>query len=279
MNINGFEVSDGILDLTGIKGDVIEDKAFLSAKTVRSVKVPKGIVHIGDWAFAKCTHLASVVFEGEHSPGLFGKEVFSGCEMLRSISFAGMDDVTAGYLALCTNKLPFDHLLRSDDIGSKSWYEKWDICLVSTLKSDDEKLRMNAALCGEEDISYDGIGSVDGEMPGQSADYVIKEEFKKCSLSYFRLANDRYLTDDTRAVIERYISGKRWQEGSGSAFYSIFEEGDNALLYLRIYLDIVKPDRQTLLEMTGTVAPKDVYAISCLIKEAGKSDTLDGLLL
>ncbi len=162
MTVNGYEIIDGILDLRDSDMTVLENKAFLSGKMIREVYLPLGLTHIGDWAFAKCSNLRQVTFADDFRPGLFGKEVFGGCDELRSIGFADLDAETSTLLATCTNKLAYDHLLRSDDIGQKSWFEKWDISLVSKLKSDDAEARMSAALCGEEDISYDGIGSVYG---------------------------------------------------------------------------------------------------------------------
>ena len=279
MNINGYEVNDGVLDLSGTGVTHIESKAFLSSKTIRTVILPKETDNLGDWAFAKCDNLMSVKFAGDFRPGLFGKDVFGGCGRLSSIEFADQDKATATLLALCANKLPYEHLLRADDVGQKSWYEKWDIGLTAKLKSDDAEAKMSAALCGEEDISYDGIGSVDGEMSGETGDYVQKEEFGKCSPCYIRLSNDKYLSDATRSVITEFIVSNRFGQKSGAAFYSIFEEGDNVLPYLRIYLDIVKPDKAALREMIAAIGQKDVYAVSYLIKESGTISAADELLL
>lgn len=279
MEIYGYEVRDGILDLSGTGLKRIESKAFLSSKTIRAVILPREMESIGDWAFAKCQNLVSVKFAGDFRPGLFGKDVFGGCARLSSVEFANRDTACARLLALCANKLPYEHLLRADDVGQKSWYEKWDIGLIAKLKSDDAEAKMNAALCGEEDISYDGIGSVDGEMSGETGEYVQREEFDKCSLCYIRLSNDEHLSDATRSVITEYIMNNRFGVKTGSAFFSIFEEGDNTLSYLRLYLDIVRPDKATLRDMIAAIGQKDVYAVSYLIKESGTASTADDLLL
>ena len=280
MNVNGYEVRDGILDLEQSGLTDLENKAFLSARSVREVWLPAGLRHIGDWAFAKCVNLRKVKFADDFCPGLFGKEVFRGCEMLESIDFRGMDAGTAALLALCTNKLAYDHLLRSDDVGQKSWYEKWDISLAAKLKSDDAEAKMSAALCGEEDISYDGIGSVDGEMPGETEDFVKKEEYKKCSLCYIRLSNDIYLSEKMRAVICDHIIANRFGEGSGYSFFAIFEECGGDLDFLKIYLDIVKPGKQTMKDMINAISSKDVYARSYLMGQSSDSyNALDDMLL
>ena len=104
MNINGHEVTDGVLDLCSSAITVIENKAFLSERSIRSVMIPSGIEHVGDWAFAKCVNLRNVRFAGEHRPGLFGRNVFDGCDALERIGFAGTDPETERLLAVCANK-------------------------------------------------------------------------------------------------------------------------------------------------------------------------------
>ena len=278
MPMERYEIKDGVLDLSGSAVRTVEDKEYLSQKLLRHVILPDGIEHIGDWAFAKCVNLQSVKFVGEFRSGLFGKEVFRDCDRLSSISFADTDDDTSHLLALCTNKLPYDHLLRSDDVGRKSWYEKWDISLMAALSVDDAAYEIAAALCGEEDISYDGIGSVDGEMPGETQDIIMNARFDKCRLCYIRLRMDRYLTDDQKRKIEKYIYDNRFGK-SGAAFYSVFGVGEKAAEYLKLYLDIVKPDRAVLKEMISSVPAGNVYERSYLIGRSNSDDVLSDLLI
>ncbi|MBQ6575155.1 MAG: leucine-rich repeat protein [Lachnospiraceae bacterium] len=269
MKEDGYEIKDGILDLSECGIKAVEDKQFLGIKQLRAVIMPEGIEHVGDWAFAKCSNLEAVSFCGKFRKDLFGRNVFKGCEELSFIRFADTDDTTARLLALSTNRLEADHLVRADDIGQKSWYEKWDISLLSLLKSDDEKNAIAAALCGEEDISYDGIGSVDGELPGESADYVTKKAYEKCMLCYIRLENDRFLSEDARRIVEDHISKNRLGSASGSSFYSIFSLGGSDLSYLARYIDIVRPDKEMIRMMMDSLSPKDVYAMSYLVERSG----------
>ena len=279
MNIKGYEVHDGVLDLSGTGLTSIENKAFFFEKGIRAVILPSSIEYVGDWAFAKCPNLERVTFPCAHHSGMFGRDVFGGCGRLSLIEFEDMDESAARLLALCANRLSFDQLIRSDDLGSKSWYEKWDICLATRLKSDDAEAKMSAALCGEEDISYDGIGSVDGEMSGETGDFVLKEEYNRCALCYLRLSNDRYLSDNTRNIIEGYLIANRFGAGSEGSFYSIFEECGSDLSFLRIYLDTIKPNRDTLQDMIKTLETKDVYAKSYLIEESNGLGSIDDLML
>ena len=279
MSTDAYEIKDGVLDLGNDEITTIENKAFLSQRSIRTVILPAGIEHIGDWAFAKCANLKNVSFKGKHRPGLFGKNVFEGCDMLENIEFSVSDPDTGHLLAVCANKLPYDHLIRSDDVGQKSWFEKWDICLAAKLSSDNAEAGISAALCGEEDISYDGIGSVDGEMPGEPYDFLRKEEYKKCSLCYLRLQNDRYLSESTRATISSYIIDNSFGTEQGSSFYSIFDEGGDVLAKLEIYLDTVKPDKEALKLMTAAIPREEVYARSFLIRRTNSSDTFDTMML
>ena len=277
---NYCEIRDGILDLKDAPLRIIGNKEFWSQRALRKVIIPAGMEHIGDWAFAKCINLETVEIEDAFRPGLFGRDVFKGCESLRGISFAGMDETTALFLALCANRLPYDHLIRSEDVGEKSWYEKWDISLVAKLKSDDAEAKMSAALCGEEDISYDGIGSVDGEMPGESADYVSKEEYNKSALCYIRLAHDRYLSDEVRGLVEDHIRRNRFDNGGGSSFFAIFEECGSNISYLQTYLDITDPDKDAIAAMTAALSPSEVVARSYLIGHSSRhGSVLDDLML
>ena len=263
-----------------VSGEIIENKAFWADRALRDVTVSSGVKHIGDWAFARCVNLEKVTFEDDFRPGLFGRDVFKGCGKLSAISFADMDEVTKHFLALCANRLGFDSLIRSDDVGQKSWYEKWDICLATRIKSDDAEAKMSAALCGEEDISYDGIGSIDGEMPGEGADFVSREAYNKSVLCYIRLKDDRYLSDSTRKLLEEHIRQNSFGNKNGSSFFAIFEECGGNLEYLRIYLDTVNPGRDTLSDMIASLGPSDVAARSYLIKESSaKGNVLSDMML
>ncbi len=273
MDLDVYDIKDGILDLSKDAIYAIEDKQFLGNKQIRSVILPATTEHVGNWAFAKCSNLEEVTFCGTFCPGLFGRNVFDGCDDLGYIRFADTDDATARLAALCANSLDCDHLIRADDIGQKSWYEKWDISLVSLLNGDDEKNAIAAALCGEEDISYDGIGSVDGELPGESPDFVTKKAYEKCMLCYVRLECDRYISDKTRSVINEHIMKNRLGYGNGSSFYSIFALGGSDLSYLERYISITGPDREEISEMISALSPRDVYAMSYLIE---RSNALSG---
>ena len=87
-----FDRSSGVLTISG-KGSTISnytaDKAAPwrdFAADITSISFSDSITHIGDYAFAGCTGLTSVVLPGE-SYVYLGKAAFSGCTNLKEITF------------------------------------------------------------------------------------------------------------------------------------------------------------------------------------------------
>ena len=66
--------------VTGIAGS-----AFNECKGIESVSIPKTVKVIGNNAFANCTSLKKVVFEGKSQLEFMGAKVFAGCETLKNI--------------------------------------------------------------------------------------------------------------------------------------------------------------------------------------------------
>ena len=62
---------------------VIEDKAFQSNYTIKTISLGKNIVKIGESAFSDCKILESVIFPSTLS--LIGKNAFKNCESLKSV--------------------------------------------------------------------------------------------------------------------------------------------------------------------------------------------------
>lgn len=92
-------------------------------------------------------------------------------------------------------------------------------------------------------------------------------------LCYVRLECDRYISDETRSVINEHIMKNRLGYGNGSSFYSIFALGGSDLSYLERYISIIGPDREEISEMISALSPRDVYAMSYLIE---RSNALSG---
>ncbi len=76
-------------------------------------------------------------------------------------------------------------------------------------------------------------------------------------------------------LIEAHIRDNRFDSGIGSSFHAIFEECGGEIPYLETYLDIVKPDKDTLAAMISSLSPTEVVARSYLIGRS--SDFVGGL--
>lgn len=260
---------------------IVERKSHMGDLTLSEVVFSKEVKQLGDWAFSKCKNLTDVRFEGKYDSTLFSKGVFEGCNRLKSISFDGTDETTEYLLAAAVSRLKAPHLLRSDELGEKSWYDKWDLALRLFLNSDDEKMSAANALCGEEDISYDGIGSVDGEMPGESGDYIKDAAINKCILCYLRLIHNKNLDEQMSIFICDYLKEHSFGTKDAYAWITLKERCGDNLDFYKLYLDVLKPDREALRMMIDDLPDNALAAKAYLIQQcsmAGNS-VLSGLFL
>ncbi|MCR4960064.1 MAG: leucine-rich repeat domain-containing protein [Lachnospiraceae bacterium] len=268
--------------LDGVKVTAVERKAFLGIKGLRSVTVPESVNSIGDWAFAQCIHLREVSIGGAGA-GKLGKGVFEGCTRLESLHFDSNVDADSDVMAAMTvHRLEAEYLLRDPDLGTENWYRKWDLALANLLARDDMEGYSDRALCGEEDISYDGIGSVDGELPGESASYIIEQNKNKCYLCLVRLMNAGFLDKDTGTLFKKYL--KRHAKGCGneSAWLTVKEDFKDNIEYLKLFIDVTEPDSDAIKDMiadAGNLAELKAYLIGLNADNAGVEGFFDDLLL
>lgn len=260
--------TEPILDLSTDNLEEIERKAFLSCKSLKKVILPESIKKLGDWCFSKCSNLKSVEINAPFSGNIFGKGVFEGCDNLCDIRFQETSETLSKLLATTANRLSNDHLLRSDDLGQQSWYEKWDIYLLSILNTDDAEGSLNVTVCGEEDISYDGIGSIDGEMPGETGDYIKNVAKNKCFLCFLRLTYDDYLSPKTAEHLKEYIKDRSFGNEKDYAWLTLKEDCEGMVDYYRLYLSIVTPTKEIMEEMIADLSATQVQAKAFLINEA-----------
>ena len=271
--LTGYEGGESVLDLSEYGSlTVIDRKAFLSCKILRKVILPAGIENVGEWAFSKCTNLQSVNIDRAVGVNLFGKGVFEGCDNLTEISFADTDKGLARLLALTTNRMSNDYLLRSSDLGQKTWYDKWDISLMSVLKLDSNNMEADFATGGEEDLPFVGVGMVDGEMPDEGVDFFKGIEKNKCLLAYIRLMYDSYLSDSMREYLCDFIKERAFGCSPAYAFNTLNEECGGDIEYYKIYMDVVKPDKETINKMAQSLNATLIQAKAFLIEQAAGGD-------
>ena len=101
---------------------VIDTKAFLSCKNLREIRLPEGLVEIGDWAFAYCSELAVISLPGRNLS--MGKGVFKDCHKLENIcplDLNGQCNEQIGrLLGAVPGKLEADYLFTPGRQGSRS---------------------------------------------------------------------------------------------------------------------------------------------------------------
>ncbi len=283
--ITGYEGEGAVLDLSK-EGRIagIDKKAFLNCRALRKVFLPGSIETIGDWAFSKCKSLRTVHIDKDTGNALFQRGVFEGCESLTKITFSGMDEGTSILLAVCANRMANEHLLRSEDRGEKTWFEKWDLSLLSLLHTDNAESTISNAVSGEEDISYDGVGSVDGEMPGETNDYVKKTAVNKCFLCFLRLLYPMHLRPETEETIREYLAERAFGCEEDWAWVTIKEDCEGDAAFLKLYLSVAKPDAEKMRKMIEDLNSTQLAAKALLINEAqdkkdGSTSALDALFL
>ncbi|MCR4755018.1 MAG: leucine-rich repeat domain-containing protein [Lachnospiraceae bacterium] len=282
--ITGYEGEGAILDLSSDDRIIgIEKKAFLCCRSIKKVFLPKSLKYIGEWAFSKCDNLQVVRICGITRGQIFDRGVFDGCGALREISFEDSDSDLSVLLAASISGINKEHLLRADDIGQRFWYDKWDISLLSLLHSDEVMGGNGAPMGGEEDISYDGVSSVDGEMPGPQKNHMKGIGKNKCSLCYLRLLHNSHLTEDKEEKIEEYIRDRAYSKHDDMSWVTLKEEYSRSPEWLDIYLSVVKPDKETILKMIDDIGSDNIQLKAGLIDASGATDTvsspLDELML
>ncbi|MCM1090167.1 MAG: leucine-rich repeat domain-containing protein [Muribaculum sp.] len=171
----------------------IARKAFLSRKNLRRLTIPASVTEVGDWAFAYCDSLHTVVFRAEEGP-VFGKSVFMDCGSLRFLYVKKGDDTTAALLAAAVTTAGAPYLLNASEAGSEEWLGKWDARMLTVLHGADNEGYSKQVLCGEEDY-----GSTD------LAAYESGRRKVKVRLLMLRLLYPKGLRDEHRREMEDYL--------------------------------------------------------------------------
>lgn len=264
---------------------IIGKKAFMGKLIMKEVSLPATIVKLEDWAFANCSHLELFSVregDGAQKPEL-GKGVFEGCKMLESIAFGyeKKDDMSV-MLAALVWRLPATYLFMDPDVGRLNWYENWDKALVNFLNQKDDDGYTDRVLCGEEDISYDGIGSVDGELLSDGTNYVIETRKRKAVLCFLRLMHSSHLKDIYRTRFVEYILEHNIDKKSKEGWLVLKEELGGKIEYFKLFEAIggisTELTDAMITDLAGNYAEAKAYLIS-LKSDAKEDDFFDKMLL
>ena len=125
------------------------------------------------------------------------------------------------------------------------------------------------------------MGSVDGELPGESAAYLKEVGKNKAGLAFARLTNAVYITEETRIYLSTYMISRSKGRESETAWYYILEDRYDDTKALDDYLDIVKPDAKAVKEMIEDVPASKALLRAKLIgyKSEDTSDFFDELTI
>lgn len=259
----------------------IGKKAFLGCKSIREITLGGSIARIDDWAFSQCTNLRKItipaLFVRDNSKSFsLGRRVFEGCESLEQICGTEEMDASISYLAAAlVSRLPAEYLLWDDDIGSSHWYLKWDLALTSFIVRKDNEGYTDTVLCGEEDISYDGIASVDGEMLGATYEYVKKVCKNKSYLCLMRLVHDENLSEENRRIYSEYVREHKRGHGNEAAWLALNEDVDDDLDYYRVYTSVADVSADELADMIAGMSEDKAQARAYLISIRPQRDAFD----
>lgn len=180
----------------------IGSKAFLSCKTIESLKLPKGLTSIGDWSFAHMHNLTDLYLPARNIT--LGKKVFLDCENLQRIHI--MDDTSgneglAQMLGAAVTILKNTDLLRPHLAGKSDTHETWlaafDEALKEFLVSEDNH--------GFEPVFY-GWFNDDDVYSTQLPLYLKKKRTGKLTLVFMRLRYPMHLADDLKALLQTYLA-------------------------------------------------------------------------
>lgn len=198
----------------------IAKKAFLGCKSLCRAEVSKTCQRIGEWAFASCSHLETIVLPRTVID--FGQGCFRQNDALSQIVIPGAEE-TSCLLAAAVTQLDAAYFLRPEETGTREWIGKWDLAMNAFLNEADEEGYQKMVLCGEEDLS----ASLD--------DFLAEKRRKKARLCLLRLLNPKGLTKERKQELESFLQNHTkgceseaawevvlWEHGEEKPYFELF---------------------------------------------------------
>ncbi|MCR5256475.1 MAG: leucine-rich repeat domain-containing protein [Acetatifactor sp.] len=250
----------------------VAKKALLGCVGLRNISLPGTVAKIEDWAFSGCAHLEKFVVratEEKDSEPInieFGRGVFDKCALLRDmlIGYGDSDDRSV-LLAVTVNRLPADYILKNITASDEDFFKSWDLALSTFLNNSDFDGSDAACPSGEEDISYDYLGSIDGEMPSENSAFVDDVRENKAYLCLLRLKYNRFISSETEKKCRDYMAGTHNLDGRQSAWQVIKKYFSDNRDYINLFLDETKPDNKKVEELLSELGDNHALCKSILI--------------
>lgn len=264
------ELPDRIEGLLVVK---LLPKAFLSAKRLRKLYLPAGLLEIGDWAFAYCSALEEVWLPER---GLkLGKGIFKDCKALSGIYRLGdesIEGMQAGrLLGAVPEKLEADYLFTPEISNTLEWLGQFDAKLTEFLDAPDEDGYIKMVYCGEEDI----MSNMDW--------YLAERRRQKAELCFLRLLNPIGLGEALRDKLSAYLAAHTVGCESQAAWEVVFEKHGNERKYYEAFTQAgcLRDDNyQQILSAMGERYPEmKGYFMRYQSQNRGEQDFFDALSL
>lgn len=277
-----IELGDKCLYVT-----VIGKKALMGLNMLKHISVPQTVTVLEDWSLAQCIHLETVIIRGKGDTDVtnvnFGRGVFEGCNELSAVCI-GYDEVDdkAVLLGAAVWRLPAPYLFKDPDMGKDVWFLSWDKSLASYLDTRDDEGYTNQVLCGEEDISYDGIASVDGELLSDGIDYIRETRKRKCHLCFLRLMADKNLAENYRARYIAYLKDHGIDQKNKEAWLVLKDVFGDDIEYFKLYAKVGCIEDELIDNMLDDLGEQHAEAKAFLIKhkqDNAKADDFFGNLM
>ncbi len=180
----------------------IAPKAFLSCKTIESLKLPMQLESIDDWAFAHMHNLTDLYMPARKIT--LGKKVFLDCENLQRIHVMGETCGNEGLpemLGAAVTILQNTNLLQPHLAGNcdthESWLAEFDTALEEFLTSEDNH--------GFEPVFY-GWFNDDDVYSTQLPLFLKKKRSGKLTLSFLRLRYSIHLAAPLKTLLQAYLA-------------------------------------------------------------------------
>lgn len=228
----------------------VAKKTFLSAKTVKELKLPDTVRYIDDFAFAFCNNLEVI-----HIPQkvqALGIGIFKDCIKLKEIRFSKANHLSAkehtdyaSLLAATVGILDAPYLFDMNRCGSEEWLAHWDMRMGTIMKVDDTDGYSKLLLCGEEDY-----GSNENDLDL----YIANNRKAKCRLAMLRLMHDVGLEENKRNELISYLQSHTKLSSSEECWQVVLEEhGDEKEYYefMTSYKCIHESNIQAVLDDMG----------------------------
>lgn len=299
VEISGYRGKDIRLTVPDFLDDkpvkAVLKKSFLSAKTLREIRLPYSVSRIDDFAFAFCSNLKSIYLSEKLVE--MGNTIFKDCNSLHQIYVLNEKNANAfceteppvesaeptitkkendfSYLlASAAGILEAPYLFRPDQVYQSDWIELWDKRMMNILQVDDMEGYSKLLLCGEEDYGSD---------ENHPDVYRSNRRKAKVRLCMLRLMHDFALSEENRAFLINYLVAHKKGEESEETWQVVLEEhGDEREYYelltsLRCVTMENLPDM--LLDMKDRHAEMKAYLLKYRDGQGGGSTFFDNLSL